>query len=268
MTVNGADRRDPLRPWPLPGRPVAAGRDRVPGRRPRPGRVAVLRRQRLPRHARQPRGGPRRFRARHVHQRLPRDLADPPRRGGLRLRPRRPDDGQRPRRQADQALRRRRAAAADGGRARRTTSVPSTSAPAPSNARWSGGRPPASGCGSRSTRMVSLADRHLAVITLRGHRARRRRAGRDQLAGAQPPGRRGRVPRPADAMGGDPRKAGAVRPPGAAAAGQERRRPPAGAAASAARIADDARRRRRPPGRDRLRPHDVYPAPTTTSPDA
>ena len=45
------------------------------------------RRQRLPRHARQRRGGPRLPRARHVHQRLPRDLADPARRGGVRLRP-------------------------------------------------------------------------------------------------------------------------------------------------------------------------------------
>ena len=44
------------------------------------------RRQRLHRHARQPRGGPRRLRARHLRQRLPRDLADPARRGGLRLR--------------------------------------------------------------------------------------------------------------------------------------------------------------------------------------
>ena len=68
------------------------------------------RRQRLPRHARQPRGGPRRLRARHLRQRLPRDLADPARRGRLRLRQDRPDHRQRPRRQADEALRRRRAA--------------------------------------------------------------------------------------------------------------------------------------------------------------
>ena len=81
-------------------------------------RDAVRGRQRVPRPARERRGGARDARARHLHQRLPRDLADPARRGGVRLRPGRSDHRQRPRQQDDQAVRRRRAAAARGGRPR------------------------------------------------------------------------------------------------------------------------------------------------------
>ena len=64
----------PARPRPVPDRPVGAGRDQLPARRPRRHRDAVHRRQRLPRDARQPRGGPAVVRARHLRQRLPRDL--------------------------------------------------------------------------------------------------------------------------------------------------------------------------------------------------
>ena len=92
-TADPLDRsRFPVDPWRL----VESGLDRA---RPRRHRDALRRRQRLPRHARQRRGGPRRPRARHLRQRLPRDVADPARRGGLRLRRARPDDRQRPRRQ-------------------------------------------------------------------------------------------------------------------------------------------------------------------------
>ena len=49
-------------------------------------------------------------RARHLPQRLPRDLGDPARRVGVRLRAHRPDHRQRPRHQGPQDLRRRRAA--------------------------------------------------------------------------------------------------------------------------------------------------------------
>ena len=45
--------------------------------RPRPDRDVVRRRQRLHRHAGQPRGGPRGPQPRHVPERLPRDVADP-----------------------------------------------------------------------------------------------------------------------------------------------------------------------------------------------
>ena len=68
--------------------------------------------QRLPGHAGQPGGGPRRPQPRHVPQRVPRDVAHPPRRGGVRVRQDGPDDRQRARRQADEAVRRRRTAAA------------------------------------------------------------------------------------------------------------------------------------------------------------
>ncbi len=103
---------------------------RFDGRGPRGHRVAVQRRQRLPRPARQLRGEPRLPHQRHLRQRLPRDLADPARRGGLRLRQGRADDRQRPRRQGHPALRRRRAAAALDRRPRSSTSGASTSAPA------------------------------------------------------------------------------------------------------------------------------------------
>ncbi len=76
----------PARPQPLPRRPVAPGRVRPRPQRPRRHRDPVHGRERLHRHARQPRGGPRRLRARHLRQRVPRDLADPSRRGGLRVR--------------------------------------------------------------------------------------------------------------------------------------------------------------------------------------
>ena len=100
----------PARPQPVPRRPLAPGRVRPRPQRPRRHRDPVHRRERLHRDARQPRGGPPRVRARHLRQRAARDLADPARRGGLRVRPHRPDHRQRARREADEALRRRRAA--------------------------------------------------------------------------------------------------------------------------------------------------------------
>ena len=71
-----------------------------------------------------------------------------------------------------------------------------------------------------STRMVSMTQRHLAVLTLEVTMLDGRRADRDLLPAAQPPGRRGRVPRAGEAMGegADPRKAGRLRRAGAAPA--------------------------------------------------
>ena len=97
--------RFPIEPWRFVEREYDVAR-------PRADRDAVRRRQRLHRHAGQPGGGPRRPQPRHVPQRVPRDVAHPPRRGGVRVRQDRPDDRQRARRQADEAVRRRRAAAA------------------------------------------------------------------------------------------------------------------------------------------------------------
>ena len=93
-----------------------------------------------------------------------------------------------------------------------TTSAASTSATACCAAPWSGGRRRASGCGSTSTRMVSMTQRHLAVLTLEVTMLAGDAPVVDLLAAAQPPGRRGRVPRArrqAMGEGADPRKAGA-----------------------------------------------------------
>ena len=102
----------------LPGRSVAPGRAGV--LHPGPGRHRddVRRGQRVPGHASQPVRGPGGAQPRHLPQRLPRDLADPPRRGRVRVRQDRPDHRQRPGRQADEAVRRRRAAAAEQCRPR------------------------------------------------------------------------------------------------------------------------------------------------------
>ena len=95
-----------------------------------------------------PEEGRARVRARHLHQRAPRDLADPARRGGLRLRPHRPDDRQRSRRQADEALRRRRAARHRHRRPRALRARAWTSATACCAAAACGVRRRASGSGS------------------------------------------------------------------------------------------------------------------------
>ena len=121
-------------------------------------------------------------RPRHLHQRLPRDLADPARRGGVRLRPGRPDDRQRPRRQADQALRRRRAAAALGRRPRALRPHARLPRRACCAATSSGARRPASGCRSSSHPDGLVHPAAPGDHDLRGHDARRRRPGGDLLA--------------------------------------------------------------------------------------
>ena len=224
-------RRDgtrPPRPAPLPDRPVAPRRARVRRRRPRPDRDAVRRRQRLRRHARQPRGGARRAQPRHVHQRLPRDVAHPPRRGGVRLRQDRPDDRQRARRQADEAVRRRRAAAAAQRRPRgvRAGARLPRRHPHPRPRVAHAGRQAGAGpvAASRQPRPPAPGDAHV-----RGDAARRLGADRRVVAAAQPPGRRGRVPRrrPRSRQGLRPAQDAAVRPP--------RARSPASTASAAAR---------------------------------
>ena len=153
------------RPAPVPDRPVAARRARVRRRRPRVHRDAVRRRQRLHRDARQPRGGSRRPQPRHVPQRLPRDVAHPPRRGGLRLRQDGPDDRQRPRRQADEAVRRRRAAAVARTPTSRSTSgsLDFRDGVLTRDLVWR--TPAGKRVRVRSQRLVSLAHRHLAMLT-------------------------------------------------------------------------------------------------------
>ena len=180
--------RFPVEPWRL----VETELDR---RRPGPHRVPLRRRQRLPRHAGQPDRGARSPHPRHLPQRLPRDLADPARRGRLRLRQDRPDHRQRARRQADEALRRRRAAAAPRGRPRPLRAGRSTSAPGVSHRELVWTTPAGKRLRVRSERMVSLEHRHLAVLQLRGRAARGLGSDRDLVPAAQPPGRRGRVPR-------------------------------------------------------------------------
>ena len=246
----------PSRPARLPDRPLAPGR--VPLRRqpPRPQRDPLRGGQRLPRHARQRRGGPRQPRARHLHQRLPRDLHHPARRGGLRLRPRRPDHGQRPGLQADPAVRRRRAAAALGRRPRHLLAhprLPRRARPAPPGLahprRQAGpgrlhphgldGRPPPRG------------------HDLRGHPARRGRPGGAVLAAAQPPGRGGRVLRPhrRPRRRRRPPQDRGLRPPRPhppAAGGQGAHRP-VRAGLPLRRVGHDDRGRRRPPADHRQR---------------
>ena len=97
--------RFPVDPWRLVETSFVA-------RRRRRHRDPLRRRQRLPGPARQPRRGAVRARARHVHERVPRDVPDPPCRAGVRLRRGRPDDHQRARCEGHARLRRRRAAVA------------------------------------------------------------------------------------------------------------------------------------------------------------
>ena len=170
-------------------------------------------------HARQRRGGSGDPRARHLHQRLPRDLADPARRGGVRVRPRRPDHRQRPRQQDDQALRRRRADAARGRRPRglrADTGLPGRRA-APGDHLAHAGRQAGPGVVDPDGVLHPAAP---GDHDLRGHHARRRRAGGDLLADPQPAGRPGRVPRPGrrDGRRRRPAQGGGLRGPGARAA--------------------------------------------------
>jgi hypothetical protein len=115
---HGPDR--PARPQPLPARRVGPGRNRLLRRRHGPHRDPVRGRQRLPGPPRQRGRGPGRPCARHLHQRVPRNLAHPSRRRGLRVRPGRPDHRQRPGCEDHPDLRRRRAA---GAHPRRTAQL-------------------------------------------------------------------------------------------------------------------------------------------------
>ena len=174
---------------------MATRRAGVLQRRPRQDRNTVRARQRLPRNARQPRGGSRGAQPRHVPERVPRDLADPARRGCVRVRQDRPDHRQRARRQVDEAVRRRRAAAADVGR---------------SGHLRASGRLPQRGAHPRHDLADAVGQAGPCVVAADGqprapsprsddaggHTARFARPDRDLVAAAQPPGRRGRVPRP------------------------------------------------------------------------
>ena len=181
---------------------MAARRDLPQHRRSRRDRDPLRGRQRVPRHARQPSGGPRRAHARHVHQRLPRDVADPPRRGRVRLRQDRPDDRQRAGQQADEALRRRRAAPARDGRPRGLRAqhrLPRRHLAArlrvahPLGQAGAGAQQPNGVLHRAAPRADDAGD----------HDARRRRPSRRVEPGPQPPGRRRRVPRdgPLDGSG-------------------------------------------------------------------
>ena len=132
----------------------------------------------------------------------------PPRRGRLRVRQDRPDHRQRARRQADEAVRRRRAAAADERRPRGLRA--GARLPRRHLTRDLVWRTPA----GKRVRVRSQRARQPRPppprdADVRGHDARRRRAGRRVVAVPQPPGRRGRVPhRRGHALGHgiDPRK--------------------------------------------------------------
>ncbi len=162
------------------------------------------------------------LRARHLRQRLPRDLADPARRGGLRLRAHRADHRQRARREDDEALRRRRAARHRHRRPRALRAQPRLPRRRAAPHRWSGARPSGKRVRVDSTRMVSMTQRHLAVHDPRGRRccpATPRSSISSQMLNRQDGERR--VPRAGPDAGSrrlDPRKAGAFERAGAAAA--------------------------------------------------
>ncbi len=204
--------RFPLDPWRLVESdhdPESLGVDRD----------AVHGGQRLPGPEGEPRGGAGRVRARHLRQRVPRDLGDPARGGGLRLRAHRSDHRERPGRQAGQGLRRRRAAhprhrrhralrAVAGLPRRRTSPQPGVAHPlgqaGPDRLDPDGLDDPAASRGDHA----------------RGHHAERGRPDRDLVAAAQPSGRHRRVPRRhPDARGADgPPQVRRVRRAGAGAA--------------------------------------------------
>ncbi len=217
-------------------------------------RDAVRRRERLPRHARQRRGGPRVPLARHVRQRLPRDVAHPARGGGVRLRARRADDRQRPGRQGHPPLRGRRAPPAARRGPHRLRAL----------ARPPGRRPAARAAVAHAVgqaRADPLAAHGVVRRApprghdVRGHAPRRGRARRDLVPDPQPPGRPGRVPRAVRVAGGGLRPAQdePVHRAGAAAADAVRRRRAPRAVLPLHQLRHDARRRGRRPARDRER---------------
>ena len=241
----------------VPGRPVATGGDDLPFRRPRDDGDSVQRRQRLPGDAWQPRGGSRRDRPRHVHKRFPRDLADPARGGGFRVRPHRPDDRQRPRRQADEAVRRRRTVDPRHLRARELRAVPRLPRRRPATqpgVAYAGRQ-----AGPRRVDPDGLDDAAApGGPHPRGDHAHGRRADRDLLAAAEPPGRQGRVLRAlrSDGRGHRPTQGGRVRRAGAAPPRPLRPRRPHAPGLPVRAVAHDDRGGRRPPPRDDRRDRD------------
>ncbi len=223
--------------------------------------------QRLPRPARQRRGGPGHLQPRDVRQRLPRDLAHPPRRGGLRLRPDRADDRRRPRRQGHPALRRRRAAPAVRGGPAVLRAHPRLldrgAHPGPRLAHP--GREP----GPRPLAADGVV--HPAPSgrdDVRGHPARQDRPGDHLLAGAQPRGRDRRVRHEhgAPVRHGRPAQGRGVRGSGPPAHGPLGRRPPGVPRLPVHELQDDPCGRRRPHHRDRQRGAGRSPRPPRTTP--
>ena len=172
---------------------MGPGRDRPEHSGPGPHRDPVRPGQWVSRHAWESPGRTRLTLPRHLHQRVPRDLGHPPRRERLRLRQNRPDDRQRSRRQAHEALRRRRAPAAQHQRDPVVQAVD----------RFSGRRVaprtrvahPSRKTGARGHQPHGVHD--ASPSCTHGHRgddARGRCPGRHQLPDPQSPGRYGRVP--------------------------------------------------------------------------
>ena len=87
-----------------------------------------------------------------------------------------------------------------------TTNGPSTSEPGSLTASCSGARPAASGCASARSGWCQPRAPPPRGDAHRGHAARRFGPDRDLLAAAQPPRRRGRVPRPSAALGEERRR--------------------------------------------------------------
>ena len=243
---------DPLDRSRFPHRPVAVGRARLREARPRGHGDAVLRLERLPGPARQRRGGPRHAHPRQLRQRLPRDLDDPARRGGLRPGPGGADDRQRPGPEDDQALCRRRAAAVVGRRPRVLRAHPGhasgTAEPGPDLAHQLG----------KARADLQHPDDQPRRAAPGGHDLRGRDARWGCLAGhlqldPQPAGRLGRVQRQLRGNGRGPRPAAGrvVRAQGAAAPSARDRRRPAAAGLPVHQLQDDDRHPRPPRDRDR-----------------
>ena len=237
---------------------MGTGRDQLPARRHGRDRDAVRRRQRLPRDARQRRGGPPGVRARHLPQRLPRDLGDPARRGGVRLRAHRPDHRQRPRHQGPQDLRRRRAADVRHRRPRGVRAHPGLprrrAAPQPGVAH-AVGQAGADQLDPHGVDDPATPGDHDA----RGRDAVRRGADRHLLADPQPAGRHRRVPLArASARQCRPAQGGGVRRAGADAADELRQRRPDAARLPVRPLRHDDRGRGGPHPADRGRARDHH----------
>ena len=210
----------------LSGRSVAT--DRVLLRRRGPGnhRDPVRRRQRLSGDAWQRRGGPRQPQPRHLHQRLPRDVADPAPRGGLRPGPGGPDHRQRPRHQDHAALRGRRAAAAVRRRHHQLRAHPGL------RRRCADPRPPVADARGQPGACALTSDGVLHPAPPGGAHLRGDGAGpggthRGDLPYPQPAGRPGRVPDQVRGQGRSrPAQGGGAHRAGPAAGGALGRRQP------------------------------------------